>query len=240
MKHVQINNVDHAQVKVIPRAGPAFGDAANQVLVVPTEFEEVQREFAIVFRRRETGLQAFALLGLDKDENLFLDGERWTTRYVPASLKRGPFSIGVSRPSDGEAASEPMVHLDLDDPRVGTVEGFPLFLEHGGNAPYLDHVTGVLGLLYEGLEQAPELYAALEEAGLLAEVTLTVDVTEERQYTIPDVLVVDAAALAELDGDRLARVHGSGLLRLATLLAASLGNIAHLIALKRARLDAAA
>lgn len=239
MNPVQINNVDHAALRVVPRAGSAFGDAVNQALVVPTEFEDVQREFAIVFRRRERGLEAYALLGLDKDENLFLADERWTSRYIPAIHRRGPFSIGIARPAEDGSSGEPMVHLDLDDARVGTSDGFPLFREHGGNTPYLEHITAVLGSLFDGLESAPGVYGALDAAGLLAEVTLTVDVTEERRYTIPEVLVVDVQALAELEGDALAQLHRSGVLRLATLAAASLGNIQHLIALKQARLGMA-
>lgn len=239
MHPVQINNIDHANLHVSPRAGAEFGDAANQALVFPAEFEELQREFAIIFRRRETGLQAYALLGLDRDENLFLSGDHWTSRYVPASHRRGPFSIGVARSSVEAEPGEPMVHVDMDDPRVGDGEGLPLFLEHGGNAPYLDHISGVLRLLYEGMESAPAAYAALDEAGLLAPVTLTIDVSEDRRYTVPDVLVVDVEQLAALTGARLERLHRSGVLRLAILVMASLGNIQQLIARKQALLDAA-
>jgi hypothetical protein len=236
---VQINNIDHAALRVSPRAGAEFGDAANQALVFPSEFEDLQREFAIIFRRRETGIQAYALLGLDRDENLFLSGDRWTSSYVPATHRRGPFSIGVERVSAGDIAGEPMIHVDMDDPRVGGADGLPLFLEHGGNAPYLDHVSGVLRLLYRELESAPAAYAALDDAGLLTTVTLTVDVSEERRYTIPDVLVIDAEHLAALTGEPLEWLHRSGLLRIATFALASLGNVQHLIARKQALLGAA-
>jgi hypothetical protein len=236
MTPVQINNIDHADLRVSPRGGAAFGDAANQALVFPVEFEELQREFAIVFRRRDEGLQAYALLGLDRDENLFLSGDYWTSRYVPASHQRGPFSIGMIR-SAGDEVGEPMLHVDVDDPRVGDAAGLPLFREHGGNTPYLDHVTGVLRLLYEGMETAAPAYVALDEAGLLTEVTLTVDVSEERRYTVPDVLVVDVERLAALSGEPLAHLHRSGILRLAILVAASLGNIQQLIARKQRLLE---
>lgn len=233
MTPVQINNIDHADLRVSPRAGAAFGDAANQALVFPAEFEELQREFAIVFRRRDEGLQAYVLLGLDRDENLYLSGDYWTSHYVPASHQRGPFSIGMIRSADDDS-SEPMLHADMDDPRVGDEAGLPLFLEHGGNTPYLDHITGVLRLLYEGMQTAPAAYAALDEAGLLTTVTLTVDVSEEQRYTVPDVLVVDIERLAAVTGEPLERLHRSGVLRLAILAAASLGNIQQLIARKQA------
>lgn len=238
MNPVQINNIDHASLRVSPRAGSTFGDAVNQALVFPAEFEELQREFPIVFRRREDGIQAYALLGLDSGENLFLEGERWMSRYVPASLRRGPFSIGLARDPLSDEPGEPMVHVDLDDPRVGSADGLPLFLEHGGNSPYLDHVTGVLRLLYQEMERAPAFYAALDDAGLLTGVTLSIDVSEEQRYTVPDVLVVDVEHLAALGGETLEQLHRSGMLRLATLAAASLGNVQQLIARKQTRLDA--
>jgi hypothetical protein len=232
MNLVQINNIDHADLRITPRAGADFGDAANQALIFPAEFEQVQREFAIIFRRRDEGVQAYALLGLDRDENLYLADDYWTSRYVPASHQRGPFSIGMVR-APGDDTGEPMLQVDLDDTRVGGDTGLPLFLEHGGNTPYLDHVTGVLRLLYEGMDTAPAAYAALDEAGLLTPVTLTVDVSEERRYTIPDVLVVDMEQMAALTGEPLQRLHASGVLRLAILAAASLGNIQQLIARKQ-------
>lgn len=95
----------------------------------------------------------------------------------------------------------------------------------------------MLRLLYDGMQSAPQAWAALDAAALLTPVTLTVDVTEEQQYIIPDVLVIDMAALADLAGERLEQLHRSGLLRLAILAAASLGNVQGLIARKRAMLD---
>ncbi|RYD62540.1 MAG: peptide ABC transporter permease, partial [Sphingomonadales bacterium] len=96
MNPVQINNIDHAGLRVRPGVGARFGDAVNQTAIHPAEFEEVQREFAIVFRRGAAGLQAYALLGLDRDQNLFVSDARWTSRYVPANHRRGPFSIGIA------------------------------------------------------------------------------------------------------------------------------------------------
>lgn len=237
MNRVLINNVEHADLRVAIRAGTEHGDAINQLPIFPTEFEEAQREFPIVFRRREEGMQAYVLLGFDKDENLFLDGDRWTSRYVPAIQRRGPFSIGRNRPEvDGDAPGEPMIHLDLDDSRVGAADGHPLFLEHGGNAPYLDHVADVLRTIFEGMEVAPAFYSALEDAGLLQPVTMQLNVSEDQGYDLTDLHVIDQQALASLSGETLERLHASGLLRAATMAAASLGNVQALVDRKNRRL----
>jgi len=54
---------------------------------------------------------------------------------------------------------------------------------------------------------------------------------------VPDVLVVDMEQLAGLRGAQLEQLHSTGLLRLATLAAASLGNVQQLIARKQMLLE---
>lgn len=240
MTSVLVNNIDHAGLRVAIRTGAAHGDSVNQLPLYPSEFEEAQRSFPIVFRRTDEGIQAFALLGLDRDENLFLDGDRWTTPYIPAMQRRGPFSIGMTPPAlAGDAAGEPMIHIDMDDARVGAPDGLPLFLEQGGNAPLLDHIAGVLRVLFTGVTQGPAMLAELEAAGLLQPTTLQISVTEQDRYDVPDLLMIDQDALAALAGDRLERLHETGLLRAATMAAASIGNVQRLIDLKADRLGAA-
>lgn len=234
---VLLNNVDHADVRVIAHHAVEFGDSVNQVLVFPTEFNEVQREYPIVFRRDPNGaLQAIALLGLDRDENLFLDESGWQGRYVPAVLQRGPFLIGLQeRAADG---AEPMIHIDLDHPRVSRSEGLPLFMPHGGNAPYLEHIAGVLRAIYAGMEASAPMFAALEEAGLIQPTSIEIALDDSRKYMLSDLFVIDGNALAQLDGARLERLHRAGFLALAFLVAASLGNVSRLIDLKNRKTGA--
>ncbi|NJR79988.1 SapC family protein [Sphingomonas corticis] len=229
-RHVRLDNVDHADLRVAIRHGAAFGDAVNQCLVFPTEFEQAQRDFPILFRHDEgAGWYAVALTGLDRDENLFLDGEAWTTRYVPAVQQRGPFAADAAA-HDGET---PAIHIDLDDSRVGAPDGEPLFLRHGGAAPYLRHIGNVLAALRHGHASAAPTYAALAAHGLLKPVTLDVEIGDGLSYRIDDVHAIDGDRLAALAGAALEELHRSGVLRAATMAAASLDNVARLIELKR-------
>lgn len=234
---VLLNNVDHADLRVIVHHAAEFGDSVNQVLVFPTEFDAVQREYPIVFRRDANGaLQSIALLGLDRDENLFLDEHGWQGRYVPAVLQRGPFLIGLQEgEADSEARREPMVHIDLDHPRVSKSEGLPLFLPQGGNAPYLDHVAGVLRAIYAGIEATAPMFAAFEAAGLIEPVSLDIELDETRKYVLPDLFTIGRAALAGLDGARLEQLNRTGFLGIAFLVASSMGNVSRLIELKNAK-----
>lgn len=228
---VALNNVEHADLAFMPRFGEAFGHQVNSVRLFPTEFEEAAREYAILFRHEPDTDEMFAvaLLGLDRDENLFLDGTTWDARYVPAVHARGPFSIGVQRESDGQA-SDALIHVDLDDSRIGS--GFPVFMPKGGNTPLLDRVADVLRTIAAGIEIEPAMFAAFAAEDLVQPVHVQIETDPAHRYRLDDFLTIDAARLAALDGAALARLHRSGFLGLAFAVAASLGNIDALIARK--------
>ena len=238
MNRVLLNNVDHADLRVIAAHGPAFGDAINQVLVLPTEFEAVQREYPILIRKDGNGAyQAVALLGLDRDENLFLDETGWRARYVPAVQRRGPFSIALQRDERG-GEPRPMIHVDLDHPRISRIEGERLFLPAGGNAPYLQGISAALGQIHDGLEIAGPMFAFFGELGLIEPIDVEIKLDDHSSYDLPDVFTLAPDRLAAVTGDDLERLHQSGLLRAAHWIISSMGNIEELIArktLKRAR-----
>jgi hypothetical protein len=228
---VLLNNVDHADLRVITRHGAEFGDGINQVLVFPTEFEDLQREYPIFFRKDSNGaFQAVALLGLDKDENLFLGADGWNARYVPAAQQRGPFSIVLQAPRPGAGPDpEVMIHIDLDHPRVSRAEGEPLFLPAGGNAPYLQHISRLLGTIYDGLEVGPYFFETLDRLGLIEPVDVEATLTDGKAYVIPGLFTISEARLAAVVGEDLERLHGSGALRAAYAVLLSLANVSRLI-----------
>lgn len=242
MSRAILNNVDHHDLRVIRRHGSEFGDRVNQLLIFPTEFAEVQREYPILFRRGEDGaFNAVAILGLDRDENLFLDKAGiWQARYVPAIQARGPFSIGLTRrPDGGEEPPEPMIHVDLDDPRVSRTEGEPLFLPQGGNTPYLDHIAHVLRAIHAGLEASAPMFAVFDELDLLEPVLLEISLSDVETYKLPNHYTVGVDRFAGLDGAALERLNKAGFLEAAVFAIASLGNFSRLIELKNRKRAAA-
>ncbi|QCI79163.1 peptide ABC transporter permease [Hankyongella ginsenosidimutans] len=231
-RNVLLNNVEHADLRVAMRHGPEHGDALNQVPVFPTEFADVSREYPILFRKDAQGsLQAVALLGLDRDENLFLGPDGWQARYIPAVQRRGPFLIGFQ---DVGGTREPMVLIDLDDPRVG--DGEPLFLPQGGNTPFLDMVSRTLKALHQGVEVMPQMFAAFEAEGLIEPIQLELKVGSERSYLLGDVYTISESRLAGLPGAALERLNRAGFLGAAFLVLASMPNIAALVERKSRRL----
>jgi hypothetical protein len=229
-----LDNVAHRDLRVRQGYAAEFGDAVNTALVFPTEFSHVQREYPILLRRGADGqLQAIALLGLDRDENLFLEGTQWNARYVPAVLQRGPFLIGFRKEQiRGEPVNVPVIHVDLDHPRVSHTEGEPVFLRHGGNSPYLERANRFLQIIYTGTSMAGPMYGALEAEGLVEELDLEVDLDGRVKYKLPGFLTISQQRFAKLGPAALDRLHTRGYLEPAVLMMASLANVYWLIELK--------
>lgn len=234
---VLLNNIDHKDLRVAVGQSAAFGDNVNQITVFPTEFEDLQREYPILFRRDPDGAYySVVLLGLDRDENLFLDAQGWTGRYVPALLQRGPFSIGVpGRNAEGEPIGEPMIHVDLDHPRLQEGEGEPVFLPQGGNSRYLDHIAGVLQAIFIGSEVSRHVFAAFAEHDLIEPVTIEIKLEDDRLFKVPDCYTISQERLMQLDGTALAALHRADFLRAAIWVASSLRNLGRLADRKNAR-----
>lgn len=233
-----LNNIAHKDLRVINRYGAEFGDNVGTVLTVPTEYEEIQREYPIFFRKDPaTGeYQSIVLLGFSKDENLFLDGDRWDASYVPGIIARGPFLIGFQRQeSGGETRDAPVIHVDLDHPRVSQTDGLPIFKPQGGNSPYLDRVASILNGIREGLEISKAMFAAYAELDLIEPIKVEVKTNAEETYSLLGLHTLNHEKLAALDGASLEKLNKAGFLRGAYLVIASVGNVRRLMERKERR-----
>jgi hypothetical protein len=234
-----LNNVAHKDLRVTIRYGAETGDNVGTVLVFPTEYADVQREYPIFFRKDPaTGeFQSVALLGFDKNENLFLrDDGRWEGVYVPGVLARGPFLIGFQEQEiGGELRKEPVIHIDVDDPRVGRTEGHPVFMPQGGNSPFLDHIATVLSGIRQGIDISKPMFAMYTELDLIEPVKLEVKASADENYSVVGLHTINQQKLAALDGTALERLNRAGFLQGAFLVSSSMNNVRRLIALKQQR-----
>jgi len=231
-RRVPLDNVEHQHLRVIDGAGdPA---RVNQALVVVSEFEPLQREYPILFRKdSDGGFQALVILGFDRQENLFLDGDAWSTRAVPATLRRGPFFLAAGAQGEGDA----MIVVDLDDPRLSDSQGEPLFLEHGGAGAPLQRAAEALRIVHEGLDETGRMFALFQDLDLIAPIALDIELGDGTQYSLPGFFTVSADRLAALDGEALKELNRSGFLAAAVHARSSLANLQRLADLK-ARLHA--
>lgn len=242
-RHVMLNNIAHKDLRVInDRFGSEFGDNVGTVLTFPTEYADMQREYAIFFRQDPASgeYHSVAVLGFARDENLFLEKGHWNAAYIPGVVLRGPFLIGFQEQQvGGELRREPVIHVDMDHPRVSSTEGERVFLPHGGNSPYLDHMATVLRGINEGVEISNAMFAAFTAMDLIEPVKLDIKLNDAESYSLTGLHTINRQKLAALDGQSLERLNRAGFLQGAFLVMNSLGNVKRLMALKQRRQAAA-
>lgn len=241
-KFIMLNNVEHQDLTVDPKFAAEYGDGVASVPTFVTEFIHVQKEYPILFRKdSETNeYQPIVLFGLQKDENLFLDPASpsgWKARYVPAVVARGPFIIGFKDEFvDGEEHKTPMIFVDSESPRLNQENGARVFMEMGGNSPYLDHISQVLQVIHNGVEANKKMFAVFEQCKLIDPVSIDIQLKNDDKHQVTGFYTVSEEKLSGLSEEKIGFLNESGYLFSAFMVAASLSNMQHLIDIKNARL----
>lgn len=222
--HVLLNNVDHKDLRVITGRGAQYGDNAMLAITFPAEFRNLQAHYPIVFRKSPDGasFEPVVLFGFQEGENLFLDAKGWDAHYVPLAIERQPFLIGITN-------GEPMVHVDLDSPRVSRTEGEEVFLTHGGNTEYLERVNSTLLAIYQGLQSTPAFIGALLEHSLLESFVFDIELDDGSQNRLAGLYTIDEEKLHALGPEAIGRLHAGGHLMAIYMVLASLSNFRALI-----------
>jgi hypothetical protein len=228
--HALLNNVEHKQLRIVTARGAAWGDALMSALTFPAEFRELQAHYPIVFAKNADGtsFDPIALFGFQQGENLFLGAGKngWDAPYIPLTVERQPFLIG--RPADG-AEDQLLIHVDLDSPRLSTLEGEPLFLSYGGSTEYLERVSRVLRSIHDGLETSKSFIEALLHLELLESFVLDIELDDGSQNRLAGFYTINEERLASLKADQLARLHEAGYLQAIYMAVASLSQFRGLI-----------
>ncbi|MDR7090019.1 SapC family protein [Cellvibrio fibrivorans] len=235
-----LNNVAHKNLRVIRDNTVQFGDNERSVVTFPQEFRAIQNEYPIFFQKNaETGkFIPIALMGLRQNENLFLSENGWDAQYVPASVRRRPFLIGVQPPKPGEG-NQPsrMVYVDMDSPRVNESVGEPVFLPHGGYSPYLESIVELLEYIQYGTELNDQFIDVLLAYELLEVVTLEITLKNGERNNLAGLYTINEDKLSGLAGGAVADLHTKGFMECIYMVLASHSNVIKLIARVEAKLS---
>lgn len=227
-----LNPHEHRNLGVLTDYLPQLGYQHGSVMVMPNEIQDIQKEYAILFRKHpETGrLFLNALLGFNEKENLFLDGEgNWLADYIPLAVSKGPFLIGFTQ--DGEH-SKPVLSIDMDDPRVVQNAGTLLFTENLDASDYLNQVNQQLAQMHEATPMQNAMIESFNQYELIEPVSIEVELNNGEQINFAGAYTISEEKLAALSADALSKLNQHGFLSAAFYIAGSLGNIKKLISLK--------
>lgn len=228
---VLLNNITHKELRVMREYSPHYGDNEMSVVTFPQEFRSIQNEYPIFFQKNvENGrFIPLALLGLRQNENLFLSDGGWDANYIPASVKRRPFLIGIQPPKPGEQSQSHMVYVDMVSPRLSETEGDSVFLPHGGYSSYLENVVDLLEYIQYGAELTEHFVNELLQYELLESVALEITLKNGECNNLVGFYTINEDKLAVLDPAAVASLHSKGYMEFIYMVLASHSNVVKLI-----------
>lgn len=174
--------------------------------VLATEIPFAAGEFPIVFSatQNEGEYIPLALMGLKEGENLLVNAEgQFSTRYIPAFIRRYPFVLGGEKDSDSMAlcidADSKAVHKDGS-------KGRRLFEESGEQSAHLKEVVEFLKDYHYRAELTKAFCTRLHQLGLLEpmQANITLKGAEQTNLNLTGFYVVKREKLKALsDADVL-------------------------------------
>jgi hypothetical protein len=231
-KHALLDNITHKDLRIRPGYGRGMGFEVNVARVFPIEFTQLQMEYPIVLmRNRESGhFEPIVLFGFAEAENLFVTDDGWDARYVPLTILRQPFLIGFQESFEaGVPQRTPVVHVDLDHPKVSVLDGEPVFLEHGGESELLERMTSILMTIHEGAQANETFSKLLVGLDLVEPSTMEFVFDNGEKHTLGGLFIVNEERLRGLNGAALETLHEHGYLQAIYMMLASMPNFRRLV-----------
>ena len=231
---VALDSQTHRNLRVVPR--PTRECAGfNVVSVIPLEFPRLLAHYPIFFTKSaQSGrFEPAALLGFQRQENLFFVNDHWDVAYVPLQIQRQPFSL-LPRPGAGSAGGQPSadVAIDLDSSNIQTQEGERLYLDEGGPSKFLQDITSMLAALVAGSREAYAFTSRLAELNLIEPVRIDVEFVDCSEAKLEGLYWIAAAALKALPAAELAQLRDRGFLEWLYFQMASVSHVSGLVARK--------
>jgi len=207
----------------------------NAVSVIPREFPRLLAHYPIFFTKNtESGrFEPAALLGFQRQENLFFMDGRWDAAYVPLQIQRQPFSLIPRRPNDSEGKPASLdVAIDLSCKTVQTQEGERLFLEDGQPTKFLQGITSILSALVTGAKEGYAFTGRLAELDLIEPVRIDIEFVDGSETKLQGLYWIAAAALKALPAAQLAELRDREFLEWMYFQMASIAHVSGLVARK--------
>lgn len=228
-----LNNKKHSALRIDAHKAIIANGQLDSVVVFPTEFAELQKEYPIVFRKNpETGeFASFCLFGLEQGENFFLTEKGWKAFYIPAAIARGPFLVGYQN-QNNQSEKEPVISVDVEHISISDEQGEPAFGQDGQVSPYVQQVQNCLMAIHHGRQSERSMFNYFLEYDLIEPMAIEIELNNGRKFKLEGNYTIHRENLARLSGERLEALNKNGYLQAAYSVVGSTSNISKLVELK--------
>jgi len=143
---VPITLENHKNKKVKPNNGFEFAKEINLAAIMVHEFSRASSIYPIVFLedKEKDEFKPVVLLGLEENENLFINDDKWDASYIPAIIRKYPFVLANIGDNDNYT-----VCIDEQSDFISEDDGESLFNEDGTASEAIERVKKYLGELQQ-------------------------------------------------------------------------------------------
>lgn len=204
----------------------------NSVFLAAVEFADACKEYPIVFVRAGNGaaggksaVAPLAVLGLRPASNLFVDGDKWTGRYVPAYVRRFPFVMARM----DETSNNMAVCFDTTWSAFNETTGESLFKD-GEPTEFVLNAKTFLENFEQEAERTRLICELLVDLDLLQDMRFEANLPNGEKIDVEGFLALDEKKYAELPDDKVLQLHRNGLIAMIEMHRLSLTNMNRLVA----------
>ncbi len=206
---VSLTATAHKGLRIKP-IGTADHIATNHFAKIYTpEFSKAGTDYPIIFvKDPDTGVFfAAGMWGLEVNENLFVDGNRWLGGYFPASVRCYPFAVQ----QDPDNKDRLFIGIYENAPIINKDEGNLIFNDDGTETAWMQEVKEFLVRVFQQEEMTKVFVAKLDELGLLQPQTLSIKRTDsDKNIDVSGFYIVDRKKLEELPDDQYLELRKNG------------------------------
>ena len=220
---VPLNKDVHSELYIESIDGYQHTKETNSIYIAAIEFIKSAFEYPIVFTQSDDKkVFPVVLLGLEKNQNLFVDNNgKWLADYIPAYVRRYPFILATN-----DDASNFTVCIDESYPGFNTAkEGQPLFNDKGEQ---LDLLTQAIDFLkdYQNHVQLTTLFCEnLSKLDILEPMQANIEKSSGQKFSVGGFMVVNREKLKALKPAQLAELVKTDQMELIYAHLASLNNL---------------
>jgi len=238
---VAVDNKNHLNTKIDLSKIEQHGADLHLVPVVLSEFIHLAVQYPIVLTKHgETGQFVFsAMLGFEKNENLFWQEEQWQGLYVPLQVRRQPFFIeAIEHQNNSEHDNnELVVCVNMESPALSNNTGEALFDINGQESTFFQEAKDLLAQLLTGEKENNLLSESLTLMGLIQPMSLDITFVDQSSTKLLGLYTIDQEKLTSLSKEQVLTLYQAGLLPSIYTMITSLGQVHALIDLKNKRLN---
>jgi hypothetical protein len=224
--HELLNREKHERLRLGPTTDYRFAATTTLVPIILDEIAVVAREYPIIFPNNATGLPC-ALTGMRPKSNAYVDDDgRWQADYIPMHIRQQPFALSVipgAKQEDGKTRYS--LAINPAAPEFQNLEGVHVFAPDGQLSPEASAKAELAKRLVgrQGITKA--MVKILNEAGILADRSISMKLLDEEPRKVQGFRVVDEKKLNALPDSEFAALRNKGVLPLVYAQLMSMANL---------------